>query len=59
MPNAKYFVSSPVQNPLTFGSTIPTTPFVKPGDLWLPPVRKTTVPKNGGNKRPRTKNKKR
>ena len=59
MPNAKYFVSSPVQNPLTFGSTIPTTPFVKYSDLWLPPVRKTSVPKNDGNRRPRTKNKKR
>lgn len=59
MPNAKYFVNSPVQNPLTFGRTIPTTPFVKDNDLWLPPVRKTSVPKNGGNRRPRTKNKKR
>ena len=59
MPNAKYFVSSPVQNPLTFGSTIPTTPFVKDSDLWLPPVRKASVSKNGGNRRPRTKNKKR
>ena len=59
MPNAKYFVNSPVQNPLTFGRIIPTTPFVKDSDLWLPPVRKTSVPKNGGNRRPRTKNKKR
>lgn len=42
-----------------FGRTIPTTPFVKDSDLWLPPVRKTSVPKNGGNRRPRTKNKKR
>ena len=59
MPNAKYFVNSPVQNPLTFGRIIPTTPFVKDSDLWLPPVRKKSVPKNGGNRRPRTKNKKR
>lgn len=59
MPTANYYVNSPVQNPLTFGRTIPTTPFVKDSDLWLPPVRKTSVPKNGGNRRPRTKNKKR
>ena len=59
MPTANYYVNSPVQNPLTFGRTIPTTPFVKASDLWLPPVRKTSVPKNGGNRRPRTKNKKR
>ena len=59
MPNAKYFVSSPVQNPLTFGRTIPTTPFVKDSDLWLPPISQKPAPKNGGNRRPRTKNKKR
>ena len=59
MPDAKYFVSSPVQNPLTFGRTIPTTPFVKASDLWLPPVSQKTAQKNGGNKRPRTKNKRR
>ena len=59
MPTANYYVNSPVQNPLTFGRTIPTTPFVKDSDLWLPPVRKTSVQKNGGNRRPRTKNKKR
>ena len=59
MPTANYYVNYPVQNPLTFGRTIPTTPFVKDSDLWLPPVRKTSVPKNGGNRRPRTKNKKR
>ena len=58
MPEAKYFVSSPVQNPLTFGRTIPTTPFVKTSDLWLPPVRQKPAQKNGGNRRPRTKNKK-
>ena len=59
MPEAKYFVSSPVQNPLTFGRTIPTTPFVKDSDLWLPPVSQKPAQKNGGNRRPRTKNKKR
>lgn len=59
MPTANYYVNSPVQNPLTFGRTIPTVPFVKDSDLWLPPVRKTSVPKNVGNRRPRTKNKKR
>lgn len=59
MPTANYYVNSPVQNPLTFGRTIPTTPFVKPSDLWLPPVSQKPTPKNGGNRRPRTKNKKR
>lgn len=59
MPNAKYFVNSPVQNPLTFGRTIPTTPFVKASDLWLPPVSQKPAQKNSGNRRPRTKNKKR
>ena len=59
MPTANYYVNSPVQNPLTFGRTIPTTPFVKASDLWLPPVRQKPAQKNGGNRRPRTKNKKR
>ena len=59
MPTANYYVNSPVQNPLTFGRTIPTTPFVKTSDLWLPPVRQKPAQKNGGNRRPRTKNKKR
>lgn len=59
MPTANYYVNSPVQNPLTGGRTIPTAPFVKDSDLWLPPVSQKPTPKNGGNRRPRTKNKKR
>ena len=59
MPKANSYVNYTVQNSLTFGRTIPTTPFVKASDLWLPPVRKSSIPKNGGNRRPRTKNKKR
>lgn len=59
MPTANYYVNSPVQNPLTFGRTIPTTPFVKPSDLWLPPVSQKPAPKKGNNGKPRTKNKRR
>lgn len=59
MPTANYYVNSTVQNPLTFGRTIPTTPFVKANNLWLPPVNQKPAQKNSGNRRPRTKNKKR
>lgn len=66
MPNAKYFVNTqgllskfdPL-DPVALRRAVSNTQFVKPSDLWLPPVRKASVPKNGGNRRPRTKNKKR
>lgn len=59
MPTANYYVNSPVQNPLINGRAIPTAPFVKASDLWLPPVNQKPAPKKGNNGKPRTKNKRR
>ena len=66
MPNAKYFVNTqgllskfdPL-DPVALRREVSKTQFVNPKDLWLPPVRQKPATKNGGNRRPRTKNKKR
>lgn len=59
MPTANYYVNPPIQNPLVGGRAIPTTPFVKASDLWLPPVNQKPASRKGNNGKPRTKNKKR
>lgn len=66
MPNAKYFVNTqgllskfdPL-DPVALRRAVSKTQFVNPKDLWLPPVSQKTAQKNSGNRRPRTKNKKR
>lgn len=66
MPNAKYFVNTqgllskfdPL-DPVALRREVSKTQFVNPKDLWLPPVSQKTAQKNSGNRRPRTKNKKR
>lgn len=66
MPNAKYFVNTqglfskfdPL-DPVALRREVSKTQFVNPKDLWLPPVSQKPAQKNGGNRRPMTKNKKR
>ena len=66
MPNAKYFVNTQGLfsefDPLdkdALRREVSKTQFVNHKDLWLPPVSQKTAQKNSGNRRPRTKNKKR